>query len=527
MMNNHKNRVWPITAGIIFALTVLATVGLLIKVAGLDMLPMKYFGPAVLVVVFLLLIIFAFFFLLPIKKKNAKDISEESAPKKSDVGKYMIRTIAMLLAITLIVVDVIGIQMMTKFEDTMANLVGDENQEVEEFVFGVYVRVGDKAESLEDAKRYDFAYSLSYDRNNTKKAIDVIENELDRNLNLEEYSDIFEMVDKVLAKEKDAFILSSAYLDIIEDQEGYSDISDKIKCVHECVVTSETQVTEKEEVQFDVTKDPFVIYISGHDTAYAATRANSDVNILAVVNPSTKQVLLVNTPRDFYVPISVSEDGALDKLTHCGTYGVECSMDTLSDLYDVDVNYYAQLNFTGFKRLVDALGGITVYSEKEFYTTNEGIYFQKGANEVNGEQALAFVRERKQFGGGDRARGQHQMAVIKGMIAKMSSGSLLLNYNQVLDSMGGYFKCNVSQEDISAIVKMQLEDMAEWNVQTYSVTGVGESRTCYSMPNTKTYVMVPDEATVEHAQTLIKMVYDGETIEQDDLVVPVEDSDSN
>ena len=508
-MNNHKSKVWPIIAGIIFALAVLATAGLFIKVAGLNMLPVKYIGLAILAVVILLLIVFVCFFLIPAKAKK--------------IVKYIVRTMALLLTLSLVLVDIVGIQMVNKFEETMDNLV-EEDQEVkvEEFVFGVYVRTGDKAESLEDAKRYDFGYSLAYDRNNTKKAINVIENDLDRNLNLEEYSDIFAMVDAVLAKEKDAFILSTAYLDIIEGQEGYSDISSKIKCVHECVVTSETQVVEKEETPFDVTKDPFAIYISGHDTAYAATRANSDVNILAIINPTTKQVLLLNTPRDFYIPISVSEEGALDKLTHCGVHGVECSMDTLSDYYDVDIKYYAQLNFTAFQRLVDALGGITVYSEKEFYTTNEGIYFQKGANELNGEQALAFVRERKQFGGGDRARGEHQMAVIKGMIQKMTSGSLLLNYNQILDSMGGYFRFNVSQEELSAIVKMQLSDMAEWNIQTYAVSGIGRNDICYSMPNLKTYVMIPDEATVAQARTLIKMVFDGETIEAEDLIVPVE-----
>lgn len=510
-MNNHKSKVWPIIAGIIFVLAVLATAGLFIKVAGLNMLPMKYVGLAILAVVILFLIIFVCFFLVPAKAKK--------------VVKYVIRTMAVLLTLSLVMVDIVGIQMVNKFEETMDNLVDDEDQEVkvEEFVIGVYVLVDDKAETLDDVKRYDIGYSLSYDRNNTKKAIGLIENELDRDLELEEYRDIFEMVDDVLAKEKDAFILSTAYFDIMEGQEGYADILDKVKCVHECVVTSETQVAEREEKPFDITQDPFVIYVSGHDTNYIASRANSDVNILAVVNPATKQVLLVNTPRDFYVPISVSEDGALDKLTHCGAYGVECSMNTLSNFYDVDIKYYAQLNFVGFQRLVDALGGITVYSEKEFYSTNEGIYFQKGANEVNGEQALAFVRERKQFGGGDRARGNHQMAVIKGMIEKMSSGSLLLKYNEILDCMGGYFRFNVAQEELAAVVKMQLNDMATWNVQSYAVTGIGESNTCYSMPNLKTYVMVPDEDTVTHAQTLINMVLDGETIEAEDLVVPKED----
>ena len=213
----------------------------------------------------------------------------------------------------------------------------------------------------------------------------------------------------------------------------------------------------------------------------------------------------------------------MDKLTHCGTHGVECSIDSLNDYYDIDISYYAQLNFTGFKRLVDAMGGITIYSEKEFYSTNEGYHYQQGLNEVDGELALAFVRERKQFGSGDHARGKHQMAVIKGMIQKMSSGAMLTNYSQILDSMGGYFRFNVPQEDLSAIVKMQLSDMAQWNIQSYAVSGVGRNDTCYSMGGRKTYVMIPNEDTVAHAKTLIQMVYDGKTIEAEDLVVPVKE----
>lgn len=504
-MKNHKSKVWTILASIIYAVTVLVTAGLLIKVVGLNMLPMKYLGLVIFAVVILLLFILGFFFLIPIKKKAAK---------------YLLRTLSMILAIALVVVDVVGIQMVNKFEETMNNLVEDEDKnevvKVEEFVFGVYVRADDKAESLEDAKRYDFGYSLSYDRNHTKQAVNIVEHEVDKNLDLEEYKDIFEMIDQVLAKEKDAFILSQAYLDIIEEQEGYEDFSNKIKCIYECTVTSETQVAEKEEVPFDITKDTFIAYISGNDSRTSSIR-NSDVNILAVVNPTTKQVLLVNTPRDYYIPISVSEDGALDKLTHCGTYGIECSMETLSDYYDIDINYYAQLNFQGFIRLIDALGGITIYSEKEFVSYSEWILIHQGYNHVDGKTALEFVRERKQFGDGDHARGRHQMAVIKGIIEKMSSGSLLLNYNQVLDSINGYFRTSISQEEISAVVKMQLEDMAEWNVQSFAVTGTGKNASCYSLPNITTYVMVPDEASVEHAKILIDMVYDGEIIEPEDL----------
>ena len=520
-MNNYKNKVWSIFAGIIFAFTTLVTVGLLVKVAGLNMLPGKYFGLAVFAVVFLLLIIFAFAFLLPWKRK--KETSESSSQQKNalkkNIGKYVLRAIALLLAILLMIVDVVGVRMIDKFEETMSNLVENEEEKVEEFVFGVYVLVDDKAETIEDAKRYDFGYSLGYDRHNTQKAIGVLEEALNRSLNLEEYNAISDMIDAVLAGEKDAFILNAAYLDILREQEGYADLLDKVKCIHEWVVTTQTEVADRLEDAFDITKDTFIVYVSGHDTDYAASRANSDVNIMAVVNPTTKQVLLVNTPRDFFVPISVSEEGALDKLTHCGIYGVECSMDTLDAFYDVDIKYYAQLNFKGFVRLIDAVGGISVYCEK-YIDTGDGYIFKKGMNYFNGDQALRFVRERKQFGDGDHARGRHQMAVIEGLIQKMSSGSLLRNYGDIMDSMGKYFKCSLSQEEISALVKMQLTDMSEWNVQSYAVTGTGSKSTCYSLKNLKTYVMIPDEASVEHAKTLIQMVYDGETIEDEDLKVP-------
>lgn len=514
LITKLKNKDWTTIAGFIFGLTVLITAVLVFKVAGLNMLPTKYLALVVIAIVLLLAAVFVCFFLFPWKKKEGEQ------EQKRKTSTYVVRGIAMFLAVVLVVADIVGIQMVNKFEDTMSNVSddnGDDGTKVEEFTIGVYVRAEDKAENLDDAKRYDMAYCLAFDGDNIQKAINLMENELDRKLELEAYEEILPMIDAVLADDKDAFIISEDYFDVLEGQEGYENIDSKIKCIHTCVVTVEVDVAEKEENPLVVTKDTFVVYLSGFDTTRNVKRANSDVNILAIVNPTTKQVLLLNTPRDYYVPISVSKDGTYDKLTHCGVYGVDCSMDTLNDFYDIDISYYAQINFKGFVRLIDAIGGITVYSEKDFATTNEGIEFKKGDNYVNGEQALAFVRERKQFGDGDHARGRHQMAVIKAIIKKMVSGALLTNYADILDSMGKSFRTSVGQDEISSLVKMQLGDMAEWNVQSFAVDGEGILSRTYTMPNRKVYVMIPNEASVEHAKKLIQMVYDGETIEKDDL----------
>src|SRR5699024_4172286 len=110
----------------------------------------------------------------------------------------------------------------------------------------------------------------------------------------------------------------------------------------------------------------FTMYISGIDVAGdISTRSRSDVNILAVVNTNTHQVQLINTLRDYYVPLSIS-NGVKDKLTHAGIYGVDVSKDTLGMLYGIDINYYFRINFSGFQELIDALGGITVNSDVEF-----------------------------------------------------------------------------------------------------------------------------------------------------------------
>ena len=301
---------------------------------------------------------------------------------------------------------------------------------------------------------------------------------------------------------------------------GYETFSSRTRTLYdheeENVVTEDSQTAEK-----SITTDPFVVYISGSDTRnLTLTTSRSDVNILAVVNPSTKQVLLINTPRDYYVDTAASA-GAKDKLTHCGMYGIDCSMATLGNLYDEHVDYYVQINFNGFKTLVDAVGGITVESEKAFRTSEGGFYINRGTNQLNGTVALSYVRERKSFADGDNSRGRHQMQAIEALIKKISSGTTVLgNYSAIMDSMSGMFMTSMSSSDISALVKMQLSDLAAWNVKSYAVTGTGGSSTTYSMPTKRSYVMYPDEVQVKYAEQLVNKVVEGQILTDADLEIP-------
>ena len=153
------------------------------------------------------------------------------------------------------------------------------------------------------------------------------------------------------------------------------------------------------------------MYLSGIDTyGGISARSRSDVNILAVVNTRTKNILLLSTPRDYYVDFEAT-GGAKDKLTHAGIYGVEQSMDALERLYDIDIDYYLRINFTGFVDIIDALGGVDVYSDYDFTVQNIKEY-HKGYNHLDGLEALAFARERYSFADGDYQRARNQMEVI-------------------------------------------------------------------------------------------------------------------
>ena len=261
----------------------------------------------------------------------------------------------------------------------------------------------------------------------------------------------------------------------------------------------------------------YTIYLSGIDTRGEMTASSlSDVNIILTVNTKTKQILLVSTPRDYYVPLSIS-GGVPDKLTHAGIYGVNVCIDTLEMLYNMEINYYFRINFAGFIKVIDALGGIEIQSDYEFNTQNaRGYRFEKGSNYVNGEEALAFCRERYSFAEGDRQRGRNQMYVIRGILDKVMKGEFLKNYFSVLDSLENCFETNVPYSLVSDLVQEQIKDQAKWSVLFYSVDGTGDNQKPYSM-NQNAYVMIPDTDTVEKAELLMQKVRDDFLLSEADV----------
>ncbi len=376
---------------------------------------------------------------------------------------------------------------------------------------GLYVLTDDEAQSLSDVADDTFGILESLDRTNTDGALEEIADDLGAEPTTAEYDGLSSLVDALYAQECRVIVLNSAYIDVLAEMDGYEDVEDRIRELDMIKVETETEVTSSGSAS----NRQFIVYISGIDSRNGLTaKSRSDVNILAVVNRDTHQVLLVSTPRDYYVELSIS-NGQKDKLTHAGIYGVQVSMDTLAMLYDCDVDYYFRVSFDGFEDIVDALGGISVYSEYAFNSTLSGYSYSQGYNDLDGEAALYFVRERKAFSEGDRQRGKNQMAVIEAIVDKAISPSILRNYSSLLSAVGDNFETSVPYDLIASVVSEQLSDGESWNIVQYSVDGTGATEIPYSM-SSYAYVMVPDENTVATAKEKIQAVLDGEILEDED-----------
>lgn len=432
-----------------------------------------------------------------------------------------------VLAVIMIAILAFGGFYINKTRSAISNISGETTEVTQ---MAVYVKNDDAADSVEATAGYTYGILSSLDRENTDGAVAHLNSQFGTEVQTKEYAGLTELADGILNGEVNAMLLNSGYLSVYEDMDGYTDFSTKIKEVGTVDVESTIQSAEESTPIEPITTanggKVYTIYLSGIDTRGEMTaKSRSDVNIIATVNTDTHEILLVSTPRDYFVPLSIS-GGAPDKLTHAGIYGIDVCMDTLGMLYDIDINYYFRINFGGFVKVIDALGGITVNSDYDFDSKNIlGYHFNKGENYVNGEQALIFARERYAFQEGDRQRGKNQMEVIRGVVKKALSPEILTSYSSILSSLDGCFGTNITYEEIAQILQQQLTNGGDWTIVSYSVNGTGATEKPYSMSQ-KAYVMVPDYNTVDKAKSLMEKVRNGEVVTQEEADAPVSGSTS-
>lgn len=388
-------------------------------------------------------------------------------------------------------------------------VIDDMSQEYKTYTYHVLVKNDSSYQKIEDIASKTLGY---YNDNSeaTKKAIE----KLDTVVKTE--NDSFGNLDglgvSVLSGDKDAILVEDSQKTKLEnagnnENNSVSGFKDKVRVLYTFKVKVKLSSTG-----VNVTKDVFNVYISGMDQYGKVSEiSRSDVNMILTINPKTKQILMTNVPRDYYVQLH-DTTGYKDKLTHAGTYGIDTSVKTLEDLLGIKIDYFFKVNFSSLQNIVNALDGVDVYSEYDFQSWN-GYNFTKGYNHVDGKAALAFARERHTFTDGDNQRGKNQQALIEAIFRKCTSSSIITKYNSLLDSLKDSMITDMPMKSITSLAKMQLKDNASWTITSNSLTGTGSSELTYTYSYQNLYVMIPDEKSVTEAKEKINKVAGGEKLE--------------
>ena len=481
------------TIGVVLGvIQAVASVVFMIALFVLDMLPVKYLAIIAGLLLIALLIVFT---------------SQLLSKKKGIAGKIFSVLMSVILAV--------GSFYSFNANGTVSEISGSGTK-VDKVV--VAVLADDPAESIQDAKDYSFGVQYALKGEEIQETVGAINEELGSAIAETEYRSVQEQATALHNGDVQAIIYNEAYNGILSEEFG--DFGNSIKVIYSHSI--ETKVENNAAEQVEVKDDTFTVYISGIDVYGAIeTNSRSDVNIMAVVNPTSHQILLVTTPRDYYVEIPGISGGELDKLTHAGIYGVDASMATLGQLYDTTIDFYARVNFTSLVEMVDALGGVDVYSEQAFTTSEDtGLVMNvvQGENHFNGQQALAFSRERMNVDGGDFQRGKNQQAVITAMIKKAVSPAILVGANGILNSVSGNVDTNMSQDQIQTLIKTQLSDGGAWNIKSVAAEGTGDQQYCFSSPGSLLYVTQPDPNSVASIKAMIDSVENGEVFTDSEVV---------
>lgn len=303
-----------------------------------------------------------------------------------------------------------------------------------------------------------------------------------------------------------AMVFNSAYSSLLEM--SYENYQSNLKTIYSYKI--KTSIKDEAKAH---DSNVFNIYISGIDTyGSISTVSRSDVNLILTVNMNTHKILMTETPRDAYVKIPDGGADQYDKLTHAGIYGVETSEKTLENLYGITIDYYARLNFDSFLKLIDALGGITVYNDQAFTALMNKKEYPVGNIELtSGEDALAFVRERYSLEHGDYDRGNNQMKVIQAILNKMTSLKSVSNYSTIISNVQDSIQTDMKLDTMMKLVNGQLDSGEKFTVTSQEVTGTGSTGelTSYAMPSSSLYMIKLDDASVAKASQAIKDVMEG------------------
>ena len=337
-------------------------------------------------------------------------------------------------------------------------------------------------------------------------------------MNQSEYDSLSAMLEAFYNGEVDSIIINESSRSQILDMESYADFDNNTRVVYQ--TSYKVENTDKANAVSDITSKPFNVLISGSDTRGGFDEnGRSDVIMVATVNPKTGTILLTSIPRDYYVTTACDagdgcQQGALDKITHTGIHGTNTTKRTVEQLLGIEINYTFKVGFDTVTDIVDAVGGVDVNVEPGYECSNflhaPGLSVHAGVNHLNGEQALGYARERYAYSEGDRQRTKNQQQVLTGIVDKITSPSIVQNYSSIMDAMSNTFSTTMSNDEITSLIKYQINNNPKWKMEQYMVDGTGDTLMCAELGDAAS-VMVPDQSTVKMAKDKINAVLAGKS----------------
>ena len=464
-----KKNIIGIIAGIL--LFIITTIFIVI-LKKIDVIPDKYFMLLVAASYIVTIITDIFLF-----------ISSDNIVFKLFKGLAYIVTILMIVGYSC------GIYYLNKTTHFMNNL-----NTIKKEITSYYIIV--MKESKYDEISDLYGKNLTYYEGTSQEVLSKIKLEL----NYSTVKNIDSLKDRLYTAKTDSILVSDLIKEDLEEK--YTDFSERTRVLKTIDITKDVEdITKKVSIK----NTSFNVLISGMDSYGTINKTTrNDVNMIATVNPNTNKVLLTSIPRDYYVQLH-GKTGYKDKLTHAGIYGINTVVQTIEDLFGIDINYYVRVNFTTVESLVNTIGPIEIYSDKSM--SLDGCKYVVGTNTVNGKCALRFARERHSYVEGDNHRIKNQQEVIKGIFNKLSKSAMVVtDYTSILDSLDGKFATNMDMKDITAFIKYELEDITKYEILDTQVTGTGSMELTYSYPHQKLYVMFPSEQSVESAKEYINKI---------------------
>lgn len=504
MANKKKKKKRVLNARVIWLLLVVISIVFFISFVRMPMFPIRW---AIYVLIGLLLMLAFTLFLATIAYKN-----------------IFVKTLEFLLCILLAICSVI----MPKIEGQITKLFN--GAEGKGTVIGFYVvnaeykqahpdifSSTEVSENIEDYAGDVFISSIAVDSVNQNYALQQLQKDINANVSIIDRQTLLDAVNSLYNNEGQVMVLSNTMTSMITEEEGYGDFLNNVT-----MVTSYTKEVEDtvEKTDVSLTTKPFCVFFGGNDEeGDLYLQGRTDVDMMVTVNPNSHQIAIVAMPRDSYVPNPYYGEGAYDKLTHLGLCGIDNTLNGLNQQFGLNgaLNNYVVINFTTYRQIIDALGGVDVDNDVEFTSEFDGQYYPAGPIHLEGNYALTYVRERYAFVNGDFERNLHQQMVMQAMIQKLCSPEVIVHFESLLKALEGTFMTNISSDSIYALCKKQFDENISWNIVSYHIEGDASGYEYCTAEGDYRSVVYPYDNQIEFVSNVMNSVINGDIVTQEDI----------